>query len=135
MTPPLAIECPRGVSLKVQRLTGFVLGIVAKFHDVIEIAGLVVTTDVQNVDEAVVIAGDRLEFQNAPILAVVGSIRLKVAAENHLDGPVGAGHRAGQPNLAVRTTADLANQLVACLSQEFSSSRSSLQKIRRYGKG
>jgi hypothetical protein len=59
-----------------------------------------------------VVAGNRLEFQNALELAFEAALVLEILAPHHLHRPQRAGHAARQPYLAVGSAADFAQNLV-----------------------
>jgi hypothetical protein len=104
------LQCPGLVAVRVNLRTG--LQIIGKFHDVIKITGIVVTAHVQDIDQTVMRAGDRLELLDAGKFTVEWAACLEALAPYDFDGAVSTHDAAGQPDFAVRTTANAAQQLV-----------------------
>lgn len=90
----------------------FRVRIICEFHHVIEIAFGIVAADLQDVHQAWVRAGNRLELLNASKLAVKGMLVSKVVPIHQLRGPEGAHDVTRQPDLTVGPAANGAEQFV-----------------------
>ena len=87
--------------------------VVAEFHHIIiERHAVGAASDMQDVDQARVVAGDRLEFQDALELAFESARILEVFTPHHFHRPQRPGHAAGEPHLAVCSATDFAQHLV-----------------------
>jgi len=88
------------------------VAVVAEFHDVVVEAFVVVSADVEDVDEALVVAGDGFEFADAVEFAFEGTVEFEVFAADDFDGAEGSGDAFGEPDLAIAAPADAAQDLV-----------------------
>jgi hypothetical protein len=93
-----------GVSLPVR--------IIRQFHHVIEISRLVVAPDLEDVHEALMRAGDRLELLDAAELALEMFRPLEGGAAHHLHRAPGADNTSRQPHFAVAALANAAEEFV-----------------------
>jgi hypothetical protein len=84
--------------------------IVRQLHAVVEM--LAGPTDVKNVDETGVLAGDGLERGHAFELAKERTLAFKRAPINNLDRAQTAGHRPRHPNFAISATTDHTQEFV-----------------------
>src|ERR1035441_164566 len=105
-----AAECSRRVAFGVNLPTGEL--IIGQLHDVIEIAFVIVASNVQDRDLAWVGAGDGLELLEALELAFVGAVGVEGGAIDNFDRAVAAHHVATEPHLAVAAAANAAEQFV-----------------------
>ena len=85
---------------------------VRQFHHVIEIAFLIVASNLEHIDQTGVRTGDRLEFANAGVLALERARVLEIASIHHLDGAIRAQRGAREPDFTVAAATDGAQQLV-----------------------
>src|SRR5258708_7490133 len=106
----LAFEAFGSVGLRVDLLAGLL--IVGQFHDVVEVAGLIVAADVEDVDLTVVRAGNRLKLLDALEFPFERPVMLEGAAINDFDGAISAHDISRQPDLAVTAAAYFLQQLV-----------------------
>ena len=88
------------------------ISVVAEFHDVVVEPFFVVSADVEDVDEALVVAGDGFEFADAVEFAFEGAVEFEVFAADDFDGAEGSGDASGEPDLAIAAPADTAQDLV-----------------------
>src|SRR5262249_4786090 len=86
--------------------------IIRQLHDVIEISGLVVTSDLQHVHEPVMGARDRFELLNAFELSFVGKFVRERIAIYDFDCAIGSRSVACKPNLAIGAAANRAEELM-----------------------
>ena len=102
--PQLCLQSLRGVTgdldLRARDL------IVGEFHHVIKEPARHTAADVENIDEPVVRAGDRLERRHSLKLPVESALALEGVPINHLHRPQRSGQAARQPNLAVTAPPD-----------------------------
>ena len=96
------------VGIRLNRLAAH--GVIGQFHDVVEVAGLVVALDLENVHEAFMGAGERLEVLDALVLALVRAVLLEAAAVDDLDRAIGAHRVDRQPDSSVAPFANRAEQ-------------------------
>jgi hypothetical protein len=87
-------------------------GVVGGFHDVVEIAGLLVTADVEEGELAGASGGDGLEAADALEFASEGAIVIEAVAVDDFDDAEDAGDGTGEPDFAVAATADRFEELV-----------------------
>jgi len=85
---------------------------VSQFHHVIEIAFLIVASNLEHIDQARVRTGDRLEFANAGVLALERARVVEIASIHHLDRAIRAQGGAREPDFTVAAATDAAQQLV-----------------------
>src|SRR5712664_70265 len=86
--------------------------IVRQFHDIVEMGCAVVAADLEDVDEAIVGAGDGLVFLDAFKFALERIGVAEITPINNFHGSECADDVARQPNFAVTTAADFPQQLV-----------------------
>src|SRR5439155_7416887 len=108
--PEVFGEVAGRVACRVDGLAGGL--VIARLHDAIVIASFVVTPDMQNMDQARVIEGDRHVFLNAPELPRVGFGVREIAVMNDFDGVIGANNVSGQPDLAIGALPDAPQQVM-----------------------
>ena len=88
-------------------------GVVAQLHHVIIKGGaFVVAAHMQDVHQARMVAGDGLVLKNAFKLPVEGPFVLKILPPDDFDGPPCACQGFCQPDLSIRSAADLANHFM-----------------------
>ena len=85
---------------------------VSQFHHVIEIAFLIVASNLEHIDQTGVRTGDRLEFANAGVLALKRALVVEIASIYHFDGAMRAQGGAREPNFTVAAATDGAQPLV-----------------------
>src|SRR5262249_33755234 len=105
-----ALEVFRSVSIRIDFLAGLL--IVGQLHNVVEVTGLFVAADVEDIDLAFVCAGNRFEFLNAFELALKGPVVRKVRAIDKFDGAICAHEVSGQPDPTVAAATDRPQQFV-----------------------
>ena len=86
--------------------------IVGQFHHVIKKTSCVVTTDMENVDEAIMGARNRLERRHAGEFTIEGTFALEGASMNHFHRAQCAGQTARHPNLAISAAPDNAQHFM-----------------------
>lgn len=87
-------------------------GIVGGFHDIIEIAGFLVTTDVEEGELTGATGGDGLEAADALEFASEGAVVIEAVAVDDFDDAEDAGDGAGEPDFAVAPAANGFEELV-----------------------
>src|SRR5439155_3794124 len=93
-------QCFRGIGFRNDFLT--LILVVSEFHDVIEVAAWLVTSNVQYVNETPVRARDGRELLNASELAIKRRRIGECTSVNDLHGLKGSDDVARQPDLPVR---------------------------------
>jgi len=98
------------ITIRVNGGAGF--GVIGRFHDVIEVAGLVVASDVEEGELAGSAGDGGLEPADAFEFAKVRAIVVESAALNDLDDAEHAGDAASEPDVPVAPAADAAEERV-----------------------
>lgn len=89
------------VATRITFAAGREMAVIGEFHDAIEVTGLVVATDVQNLHQAFVGTGDRLVFLQAEKFAVKRLRGIKVVSPNNFYRAVSAHDAPGEPDFAI----------------------------------
>src|SRR5260221_6381395 len=87
-------------------------GVVWQFHDVIKVARLDVASDLQDADLAGMTAGNRLELLDAGQFAFERTIMLEGSSIHDLHGAESARAMSCDPDLAITSPPDAAQQFV-----------------------
>jgi hypothetical protein len=103
--PRLQLGRERARSVVCERGRGVSLDGVRELHDVVEVPGRVVAPDVEDVDDAGVRAGDRLELPDTGELALVGAFARKAVARDDLDRTELARRASREPDPSVAADA------------------------------
>ena len=95
----IATKITRGVAVGIDRRAG--LFVVARFHDVVEIAGVIIATDMEEGELARPAGDGGLETADALEFAEVGAVVVEPAALDHLNDAEDSGDTSGQPDIPV----------------------------------
>ncbi len=98
----LALQCLRMIANGIDDSTSH--GVVGQFHDVVE--ETLSASDMEDIDEPIVRARDRLEGRHAVEFPLKRTLVGKGVAADHLYGAQRAGEPARQPDFAVSAPAD-----------------------------